>query len=170
MCAISTVPFCTASAACRPGTISPAAKVWIWNLLSVASATAFENTSQAPKMVSSDFGKLDVRRHFSSGLDCAIAGLAIAVAARPRPAAPINCRRFIFRFLYVSGEYLQADVPKSPCAKQVGDGMTRATAALHTCEQRTRRARLSQLLIPNAVAGCAESLSLDHDLRRGATG
>ncbi len=35
---ISTVPFCTASSTCRPGTISPAAKVWIWNLLSVASA------------------------------------------------------------------------------------------------------------------------------------
>ena len=45
---ISTVPFCTASAACRPGTISPAAKTWIWNLLSVASATALAKASAAP--------------------------------------------------------------------------------------------------------------------------
>ncbi len=39
MCAISTVPFCTASSTWNGGTISPAAKVRIWNLLSVASAT-----------------------------------------------------------------------------------------------------------------------------------
>ncbi len=45
---ISTVPFCTASAAASAGTISPAAKTWIWNLLSVASATALANTSAAP--------------------------------------------------------------------------------------------------------------------------
>ena len=46
-------------------------------------------------MVSSDFGKLDVSRHLTSGLDCAIAGFAIAAAASPAPAAPRNCRRFI---------------------------------------------------------------------------
>jgi hypothetical protein len=45
---ISTVPFCTASAAWSPGTISPAAKTWIWNLLSLASATALAKASDAP--------------------------------------------------------------------------------------------------------------------------
>ena len=34
--------------AASPGTISPAAKTWIWNLLSVASATALANTSAPP--------------------------------------------------------------------------------------------------------------------------
>jgi hypothetical protein len=76
--------------------ISPAAKTWIWNLLSVASATAFENTSAAPKIVSSDFGKLDVSRHLISGIDCAIAGAATAAeATAPRPVAFRNSRRFI---------------------------------------------------------------------------
>ena len=40
------------------GTISPPAKVWIWNLLSVASATALAMTSAPPNSVSSDFGQL----------------------------------------------------------------------------------------------------------------
>ena len=76
---ISTVPFCTASSACSGGTISPPAKVWIWNLPSVASETNFAIVVQAPNSVSSDFGQLAVMRHFSSGIDCAIAGLAIAL-------------------------------------------------------------------------------------------
>src|SRR3979411_808301 len=46
-------------------------------------------------MVSSDFGKLDVQRHLSSGIDCAIAGFATAAAATPTPAARRNSRRFI---------------------------------------------------------------------------
>src|SRR5215831_10599775 len=49
-------------------------------------------------MVSSDFGKLEVQRHFSSGIDCAMAGMATAeaaVAAPPRPAALRNSRRFM---------------------------------------------------------------------------
>src|SRR5882757_1160159 len=46
-------------------------------------------------MVSSDFGKLEVSRHLSSGIPCAMAGLAIAVAAVARPAARKNSRRFI---------------------------------------------------------------------------
>jgi len=45
---ISTVPLEVASSACRPGTISPAAKTWIWNLLSVISATYFESWSAPP--------------------------------------------------------------------------------------------------------------------------
>ena len=78
MCAISTVPFCAASSACSAGTISPAAKVWIWNLLSVASATILAIMSAPPNNVSSDFGQLAVRRHFSCGIDWAIAGVATA--------------------------------------------------------------------------------------------
>jgi hypothetical protein len=44
----STVPFCTASATCSPGTISPAANTWIWNLPPVMSLTVFAAVSAAP--------------------------------------------------------------------------------------------------------------------------
>ena len=76
---ISTVPFCTASSTCSPGTISPAAKTWIWNLLSLISATRLAKYSQPPYSVSSDFGQLVGMRHFTSGIDCAMAGAATAV-------------------------------------------------------------------------------------------
>src|ERR1700761_4645254 len=90
------VPFEVASSACRPGTISPAENTWIWNLLSVISATYFENSSEAPYSVSSDFGKLDVMRHLSSGIDCAIAGEATAaLAAAPAAETFRKSRRFI---------------------------------------------------------------------------
>src|ERR1700760_2422659 len=89
------VPLEVASSACRPGTISPAENTWIWNLLSVISATYFENSSEAPYSVSSDFGKLDVMRHLSSGIDCAIAGEATAVAAAPTAETFKKSRRFI---------------------------------------------------------------------------
>src|SRR5205085_8879729 len=46
-------------------------------------------------MVSSDFGKLEVRRHLTSGEDCAIAGAAIAVAAAPTADTFKKSRRFI---------------------------------------------------------------------------
>src|SRR5260370_3501370 len=49
-------------------------------------------------MVSSDFGKLDVQRHFSSGIDCATAGMATPVAAAATPVSPAalrNSRRFM---------------------------------------------------------------------------
>ena len=72
----------TASATANGGTISPAANGWIWNLLSVASATALQKVSAPPHSVSSDFGKLEVSRHFSSGDDCAIAGAAIGRGRR----------------------------------------------------------------------------------------
>jgi hypothetical protein len=49
--------------------------------------------------VSSDFGKLEVRRHFTSGEDCAIAGDATAVAAAPAADTFRKSRRFIFRSL-----------------------------------------------------------------------
>src|SRR5262249_11663555 len=75
--------------------ISPAANGWIWNRLSVASATNFDKVSAPPYSVSSDFGKLEVRRHLISGRDWAIAGLPTAVAARPATAALSTSRRFI---------------------------------------------------------------------------
>src|SRR3954453_18491326 len=46
-------------------------------------------------MVSSDFGKLEVRRHLISGDDCAIAGEATAVAAAPAAETFKKSRRFI---------------------------------------------------------------------------
>jgi hypothetical protein len=46
-------------------------------------------------MVSSDFGKLEVRRHFTSGDDCAMAGEATAVAAAPAAETFKKSRRFI---------------------------------------------------------------------------
>src|ERR1700750_1710886 len=46
-------------------------------------------------MVSSDFGKLDVKRHLISGEDCAVAGEAMAVAAAPAAETFKKSRRFI---------------------------------------------------------------------------
>src|ERR1043166_1122277 len=46
-------------------------------------------------MVSSDFGKLEVRRHLTSGDDCAMAGEAMAVAAAPAAETFKKSRRFI---------------------------------------------------------------------------
>src|SRR5690348_14231948 len=46
-------------------------------------------------MVSSDFGKLEVRRHLISGDDCAMAGDAMAVAAAPAAETFKKSRRFI---------------------------------------------------------------------------
>ena len=47
-------------------------------------------SSAPPNSVSSDFGQLAVMRHLSSGIDCAIAGAATALAAMPRPAVLMN--------------------------------------------------------------------------------
>ena len=44
----STVPSLTASMACRPGTISPGAKGWIWNPPSVISLIRRDNWSEIP--------------------------------------------------------------------------------------------------------------------------
>src|SRR5215210_7789162 len=50
-------------------------------------------------MVSSDFGKLEVRRHLISGADWAIAGAATSVLA-PAMALPLrNVRRFMMGLL-----------------------------------------------------------------------
>src|SRR5262249_8594710 len=53
------------------------------------------NVSAAPYSVSSDFGQLVVKRHFTSGVDCATAGAATAAVAAPTPAALRKSRRFI---------------------------------------------------------------------------
>src|SRR5215470_5983332 len=55
-------------------------------------------------MVSSDFGKLEVRRHLISGEDWAIAGAATAVAAAPTADTFRKSRRFIVRHLLLEGD------------------------------------------------------------------
>src|SRR6187455_2991630 len=71
----------------------------IWNLLSVTSATYLVSTSPAPYSVSSDLGKLEAKRHLSSGIDCAMAGAASVLtdATPPAPSAAVrkNLRRCI---------------------------------------------------------------------------
>src|SRR3954447_2234971 len=112
---ISTVEVLTASSACNAGTISPPAKAWIWNLLSLASATYFEMVSDALKGTSSDLGQLVVQRHFNSGIDCAMAGAATVVdAARPMPAVFRNCRRFMalpFVFCFANADAISHRIP-----------------------------------------------------------
>src|SRR6185369_7467352 len=96
---ISTVPFWQASRTWKPGTISPEAKGVILNLPSVISATRRQTSSAPPHRVSSDFGKLEVRRHLTSGVPCARAGAASAavpVAAALTPAVLRNFRRCIW--------------------------------------------------------------------------
>jgi hypothetical protein len=76
--------------------ISPAAKVWIWNLLSVASPTILAIMSAPPNSVSSDFGQLVGMRHLISGMLCAIAGAAtLVVPAAARPATLMKSLRFM---------------------------------------------------------------------------
>src|SRR5579863_9849829 len=53
------------------------------------------NSVEPPKIVSSDFGKLDVMRHLISGEDCAIAGEATADTAAPAAETFKKSRRFI---------------------------------------------------------------------------
>src|SRR5919112_900216 len=91
--------------ACRPPTISPGAKTWIWNLLSVASAMYLEKVSAVPKIVSRDFGKLEVRRQRISGLDWAIAGAATVPASA---ASPAPFRKFLLFLVVVSKDLTRA--------------------------------------------------------------
>ena len=60
-------------------------------------------------MVSSDFGKLEVQRHFSSGIDCAMAGFgkldAAAAIPAPAPATPPNT------FLRLTIDHVSLKVP-----------------------------------------------------------
>jgi len=61
----------------------------------VADATRLEMTSAAPKMVSRLLGKLDARRHFTSGAPCANAGAAPAARMPAMPVCLMNLRRSI---------------------------------------------------------------------------
>src|SRR5579872_3675093 len=109
--------------------ISPPAKAWIWNLLSEASATYFDSVSDAPNGTSSDFGQLVVQRHLISGIDCAIAGLAIAAAAAPAPSAVRNLRRFIASSLDIFVCAFEDEPPVRPCRATGGkNGARRAQA------------------------------------------
>src|SRR6185503_19247181 len=85
----------TASSTCSAGTISPAAKTRIWNLLSVISATRLLTHSAPPNRVSRLFGQLVAMRHWMLGDDCAIAGAATLPTARPAAAFFRNDLRFI---------------------------------------------------------------------------
>src|SRR5262249_23747939 len=107
--------------ACRPGTISPAANTWIWNLLSLASATALAKISEPPNRVSSDLGKLDVHRHLSVGIDWAMAGAAIAVEARPALPAFRKARRFR-RFISLLPGWFVALTPSETRSMDLSDG------------------------------------------------
>ncbi|CCG41778.1 hypothetical protein PHAMO_290066 [Magnetospirillum molischianum DSM 120] len=95
----STVPAWTVSRTWRPGTSSPAAKLRIWNLPSVASATRRVMYSPVPNRVSRLLGKLDASRHLISGWVWASAGAAKALAAAPKVAVVRKVRRSIERLL-----------------------------------------------------------------------
>jgi hypothetical protein len=50
-----------------------------------------------PKIVSSCLGKLEVKRHFTSGIACAMAGFArlVAIAPPARPEIIMSLRRMV---------------------------------------------------------------------------
>src|SRR2546423_5715693 len=87
------VPFATASSTCRPGTISPAAKVSIVNLPSLMSLTNLATVGDAPHKPSIDLGKLDASRHLTVGC-CATAGEAAAAAAAAAAVAALRRAKF----------------------------------------------------------------------------
>src|SRR4029079_11907868 len=60
--------------------------------MAVKAATRLEMSSAPPYSVSRDFGQLAGIRHFTSGVDWAMAGAATAVAVAPRPATPTPLR------------------------------------------------------------------------------
>ena len=64
--------------------------------------SAWRTAPTPPYSVSSDLGKLDVRRHFTSGMLCAMAGAATvdaaATPAAPTPAVLMNFLRCIDRY------------------------------------------------------------------------
>src|SRR5215470_2708628 len=67
-------------------------------------------------MMSSNGGKLELKRHRSSGMDWAIAGLATAAAARPSPDVRISRR-----FMLSSPARLQANKSTSEMADPQGE-------------------------------------------------
>src|SRR6201994_1678753 len=90
-------------------------------------------------MVSSDFGKLEVMRHFSSGADCAIAGEATAAAA----AAPVaetfrKSRRFISSLLLLGAfSHVLASPPGGRCRLRQIEGF-RSRGLTRKCGLRIR--------------------------------
>src|SRR5215831_15915873 len=74
-------------------------------------------------MVSSDLGKLEASRHFTSGMDCAMAGAAsvalAATAAPPTPAERKNLRRCMTALLpNCEGAGLWHAAPTLKCGRQ----------------------------------------------------
>ena len=87
------VAFCTPSTTPNAGINSPAAWVLIWNLPLVRSLTFLANTSAAPQIVSSDFGKLDASRQRTLAWACTSAGATPAASTPAMPAPWTKERR-----------------------------------------------------------------------------
>src|SRR4051812_4476026 len=90
-------------------------------------------------MVSSDFGKLGVQRHFSSGIDCAMAGFGKldAAAAIPAPAPTTPPRTF----LRLAIDHVSLKVPnRSACELSSPPGLTTG-GGHHPCPASRRRER-----------------------------
>ena len=85
MCATSTVAFWTPSTTPNAGINSPAAWTEIWNLPPVISPTFLANTSAAPKIVSSERGKLEAMRQRMLACAWTIAGAAPAARTPAKP-------------------------------------------------------------------------------------
>jgi hypothetical protein len=94
---ISTVPFCVASRTCNAGTISPAAGFGL-KLVVIRLGNAWK-ISHAPYNVSTLLRPARRQPPFDSGIDCATAGAATAVAAIPTPATFRNSRVSLGYFL-----------------------------------------------------------------------
>src|SRR5262249_28584104 len=94
---------------------------------SVAADTRLAMISEAPKIVSRLFGKLDAMRHFNSGCDCAMAGAVIGAVARPRAADLRNRRRFIGGVspFTATGRSLGLMQRGTHCVRQKGPGRPR---------------------------------------------
>ena len=87
---------CTASAACSAGTISPAAKTWIWNLLSVASRDVLGEQSRPRRKACRAISGSSTSAAISPPASIARwPALRPRIAARPSPAAFRNSRRFM---------------------------------------------------------------------------
>src|SRR5690349_9272746 len=101
-------------------------------------------------MVSSDFGKLEVKRHFTSGEDWAMAGEATAAAAAPAAETFKNSRRFI-RHLHI-GDF-SCSVPRA-CSLTRNIGAENAATCAPSKIQRKSNIRDRPAWMP----ACAGSL------------
>jgi len=70
---ISTVPFCTASSTSGPARFHRRRKVELEFVVGGLCDSLAHDVDGRRKLVSSVFGQLAVIRHFSPGMDCAIA-------------------------------------------------------------------------------------------------